>query len=239
MDRLFTIAAKLFHFVARHRWSVPLAVLSTGFFVHLAMEVREGELDGFDSAVAAAVTSLRGKIDYPMLALTYFGKGLCLAAVTALTVAVLLATKRRKEAIFVAAAASGTGLLNGGLKLAFHRARPDATFDYLIDAPSSFSFPSGHAMGSMGVLVSILVALHVCRIPRPVLVAITALTALVVFGIGMSRVYFGVHYPSDVLAGQLAGAAWVSAMTGWFYPRLLPGEEAKDPPPVSPSEQTT
>ena len=230
---------KLFGFVNRHRWSVPLAVLSTAVFVHLAMEVREGELDVVDAAVAGAVTELRGHVDYPMLALTYFGKGLCLAAVTTVAVLVMVVVHRRKEAIFLAACGIGTGLLNAGLKLAFHRARPDATLDYLIESPASFSFPSGHAMGSMGVLVSIVVALHVCRIPRPLWLFVTALVAVLVLGIGLSRIYFGVHYPSDVLAGQLAGAAWVSAMTGWFYPRLLPGEEAAEPAPVSSSGQTT
>lgn len=236
---VFTIVSKLFGFVNRHRWSVPLAALSTAVFVHLALEVRDGELDAVDAAVARAVTALRGRVDYPMLALTYFGKGLCLAAVTALAVVVMLVVRRRREAFFLAACGIGTGLLNAGLKLAFHRARPDATLDYLIESPSSFSFPSGHAMGSMGVLVSIVVALRVCRVPRAIWIVVTALVAVLVMGIGVSRIYFGVHYPSDVLAGQLAGAAWVSAMTGWFYPRLLPGEEAEEPAPVSSSGQTT
>ena len=49
---------------------------------------------------------------------------------------------------------------------------------------------------------------------------------VVILGVAASRVYFGVHYPSDVIGGMLAGAAWIAAVTGWFYPRLLPGEAA-------------
>ena len=57
------------------------------------------------------------------------------------------------------------------------------------------------------------------------------LIGLYVVGVALSRVYFGVHYPSDVIGGQLGAAAWVSALTGWFYPRLFPGEETVEPAP--------
>jgi membrane-associated phospholipid phosphatase len=78
----------------------------------------------------------------------------------------------------------------------------------------------------MGVFATSLVILHVVGAPRPVRLAAIVAVALVVSGVALSRVYFGVHFASDVLGGQLAAAAWVSALTGWFYPRLLPGEEA-------------
>jgi membrane-associated phospholipid phosphatase len=45
-----------------------------------------------------------------------------------------------------------------------------------------------------------------------------------ILGVAASRVYFGVHFPSDIVGGQLGAAAWVAAATGWFYPRLLPNE---------------
>ena len=57
-------------------------------------------------------------------------------------------------------------------------------------------------------------------------VAVGSFSLLVILGVAASRVYFGVHYPSDVIGGMLAGAAWIAAVTGWFYPRLLPGEAA-------------
>ena len=140
-------------FVSRHRWSLPLSLASTVSLLHLASEMREGELASFDARVAEAVHGLRGSMDGVMLALTELGGGAGMAVVSVALVSVLLILQRRRTALFMAIAALGTLVLSTSLKLLFHRARPvDVT--YLIQTPSSFSFPSGHAMGSMGVLAS-------------------------------------------------------------------------------------
>ena len=86
-------------------------------------------------------------------------------------------------------------------------------------------------MGSMGVLVSVVVVLYAVCTPRLLRRLATVVIALFVIGVALSLAYFGVHYPSDVIGGQLAAAAWVSALTGWFYPRLFPGEETLEPAP--------
>lgn len=217
-------------FVSRHRWSLPLSLASTVSLLHLASEMREGELASFDARIAEAVHGMRGSMDGVMLALTELGGGAGMAVVSVALVSVLLILQRRRTALFMAIAALGTLVLSTSLKLLFHRARPvDVT--YLIQTPSSFSFPSGHAMGSMGVLASTLVVLYAVGAPRPLRWLATALIVPFVFGVALSRVYLGVHHPSDVLGGQLAAAAWVSALTGWFYPRLFPGEEALEPAP--------
>lgn len=218
------------HFVQRHKWSLPLAVVSSASLLHLASQMQEGELVGVDAAVARVVMGWRGSMDGVMLTLTRLGGWEGMTVVTVVTVGVLLLLGRRREATFMASSAGGTLLLSTALKLIFQRARPEDAL-YLISAPSSFSFPSGHAMGSMGVLATCAVVLHVLRAPRLARMAANVAVASIACGVALSRVYLGVHYPSDVLGGQLAAAAWVSAITGWFYPRLLPGEEALEPAP--------
>lgn len=224
------LARRAAGFVSRHRWSVPLSLSSTVSLLYLENEISDGDVDSIDAVAAGVVHGWRGSMDGVMLACTQLGGGVGMAVVSFAVVAALIIKQRRRTALFMAIAALGTLALSSGLKLLFHRARP-ADLDYLIQIPSSFSFPSGHAMGSMGVLASTVVVLYAVRAPRLLRTIATLIIALFVFGVALSRVYFGVHYPSDVVGGQLAAAAWVSVLTGWFYPRLFPGEETLEPAP--------
>jgi undecaprenyl-diphosphatase len=105
------------------------------------------------------------------------------------------------------------------LKLIFRRARPEAFFGYA--EPITYSFPSGHSIVSAcfyGVLAAILTARMKSRARR---IAIWMAAALLAFLIGLSRIYLGVHYPSDVLAGYAAAVIWVVAVrTGYERWRL-------------------
>lgn len=225
------VVTKVWRFVRRHRWSLPLAGGSLFSFSELAEEMREGEVAAFDSAVATSVTAWRGSLDWLMVALTRSGDGTWMTLTCVVAVVALYAFRKRREAVFVAACGIAAGLLSTSLKLAFQRARPDAAAGYLVDLPSSFSFPSGHAMGSACVAGSLaIVAFAKLRSPWRWLVVAAAF--LYIVGVGISRIYLGVHFASDVLGGQLASAAIVAAMTGWFYPSLLPGEATKRPAPA-------
>jgi len=215
----------------RNVWSLSTSALSAFCFVQLVMEIREGELVKFDAVVGDAIVRWRGTLDPVMLGLTRFGTGESLVAFTALATALLAVRARRKEAAYLVLAAGGTWLCNLGLKLLFHRARPDAAVSYLIATPRSFSFPSGHAMCSVGVLAGLAVVLQNLGWPRARARVVGAGCLLLAIGVGVSRVYLGVHFASDVLGGQLAAAACVSALTGWFYPRLLPGERVSSAEP--------
>ena len=117
---------------------------------------------------------------------------------------VLLAGKHVRKAIFVAASVIGSLALNFATKAIFARERPSLWES--IAPEHSYSFPSGHAMGA-ATLAAVLVLLTWNRPGRwHVLVLSTAFATWV----GASRVYLGVHYPSDILAGMLAAVAWCS-----------------------------
>lgn len=213
--------------LCRHPWSISLSLLSGLCFAQLAAEVREGELVAFDDLMGDALTRWRGTVDPLMLALTHFGGWRWLTLVTVIVVLALAMRGRWKQAIYLVLAASGPVLLNWGLKLLFQRARPGSAVLYLVAEPSSFSFPSGHAMSSVGVLLGVAVLAQTLGWPRTWSHLVAAVCCLLALGVGVSRIYLGVHFASDVLGGQLAAAAWVSALTGWFYPRLLPGERVE------------
>jgi membrane-associated phospholipid phosphatase len=148
------------------------------------------------------------------VAISRLGSGLALT-ILGCAGAVLLAVRR--EWIVLggwAAAFTGVGLLDHGLKIAIHRPRP-TYFPALIPHPGSWSFPSGHAMGSVvgyGMLAYVL--LLVGRGSRPTRATIVAAAVVLVIAIGVSRLYLGVHYFSDVVGGYAAGLVWLSACVG-------------------------
>jgi undecaprenyl-diphosphatase len=222
----------------RHRWSVPLSLVSATFFARLASEVSEHELDAFDRGMQRLVDGWRGSFDTPMVFMTDAGSFLPVIAFTSAVLVVLASSRRKREARHLLFSALGCLLLNVLLKLLFHRARPDAEPPYLLPRPTSLSFPSGHTMGNAGVVGSLVVIIRGARPARLVWVAAAIIGALWVGGVALSRVYLGAHYPSDVLGGLLAAAAWLSAVTGWLYPRLLPHERTTLGPSLERSERS-
>jgi len=209
-----------------HRWSLPLSAASALFFARLGNEMSEGELDGFDAAMQHVVDGLRGHFDQAMLFMTRAGDVPPMTLLTLIVLIALMVCGRPREARFLLLGTLGSLLLNIGLKALFHRARPAAVLAYLLPVPDSLSFPSGHTMGATGVIGSLMIVLRVLRPPRLVYWSAAILGACFILGVAVSRVYLGAHYPSDVLGALLAEAAWLSALTGWSYPRLLPGESS-------------
>jgi undecaprenyl-diphosphatase len=118
-------------------------------------------------------------------------------------VAALWFRQRRRDAVFTATSFIGSALINIAAKHYYGRARP-SLWESL--APeTTFSFPSGHAMGSMTLATVLVLLAWRTRWRGPVI----AVSALFVLAVGASRPYLGVHYPSDVLAGWAAALAWV------------------------------
>ena len=137
-----------------------------------------------------------------------------MALLVAAVAAVLFLRRHRASAVFLVIVAAGGVLLNEGLKMMFARARPLAAS--AIAAAHGYSFPSGHAMGSFVVFGAI--AHLVVRQPWRWKVKsawLAMLLALVVL-VGLSRVYLGVHWISDIAAGWSAGGVWLAAATVAF-----------------------
>ena len=145
------------------------------------------------------------------------GSAPVLILVTLAVIGYLVLERKRHAAWLVVAATLGGMLLGWGLKYAFARERPELVPHLTTYAHPSF--PSGHAMNSAVVyltLAALLVRTQVRRRAKAYVIVV----ALVVTGlVGVTRVYLGVHYPTDVLAGWTAGAAW--AVGCWLAARWL------------------
>ena len=221
------LALRLGGFVSRHRWSLPLSGLSAVCFAYLASELQEGELNDFDRVVSTAVVAARGSVDPPMYWLTRLGDGRSLTAIVLLVATLCGFLGRRREASFVLVIGAGTWTWIFLLKQVFQRSCPDLAQLYVLSSPHSFSFPSGHAFGATAILLALVVAARAFGLRGAALAGATVCALLTAIGVAASRVYFGVHFPSDVLAGMFAASAWVAAVTGLFYPAALPGEHAR------------
>jgi undecaprenyl-diphosphatase len=135
------------------------------------------------------------------------GDGLIAAAVLSITL--FLAFRWRRAAVWMLVNISGTLILDLTLKYSFARLRPTPFF---VPMPRTPSFPSGHSLFSF-CFYGVLAGLLADRIEsRQWQVLIWTFAAVLVGAIGLSRIYLGVHYPSDVLAGYLTGTLWVSTM---------------------------
>jgi undecaprenyl-diphosphatase len=142
-----------------------------------------------------------------MRVLTMFGGPLVLFSLS-LVVGLGFYAKRKYRAmtLFVATMA-GSSLLNIVLKLSFHRTRPLPFFD--TEIPTSFSFPSGHALMSFCFYSSMAALISAGSNSRTFRIVVWALAALLIAAVGVSRIYLGVHYPTDVVAGYTAAFIWV------------------------------
>jgi undecaprenyl-diphosphatase len=188
--------------------SVALVVL-----IWIAAEVASGRGAAFDEAVRHAVQARAfSGLTCVMLWMTQLGAWWFLVPAGLLVVWRLAATGRKHGAILLAGSALGGEGLTQILKLVFHRTRPQAFFG--LTSPANYSFPSGHAITACcfwGVLAAILAARARSGWAKAGLWTSAAVLAVLV---GFSRVYLGMHYPTDVLAGYAVGVMWVAVVRG-------------------------
>lgn len=193
---------------------IVAAVCLAGWF-ELAEDFSYSEnVAAFDAAVVAVVSSLRGPVlTVLMRVVTASGGIVAVSLFTAGLVAALASRGRRCEATVVGVTVAMGVAISTVFKGVFGRVRPPAELA-LIPLPSSASFPSGHAMGSMMLALSAgWVAWRTVKRPAARWAMVVALGAWAVL-VGFSRVYLGVHWPSDVLASWLLGGAWFALVIG-------------------------
>ena len=150
------------------------------------------------------------------------------------TLLFLLQIGRRAEAAWLAASIAGASAFNAGLKSILHRPRPELVPHLAV--VSNASFPSGHAMISAAIYLTIAAMLSETQPKRSARIFLMVFAGLLVLLIGCSRVYLGVHWPSDVLAGWCLGSVW--ALVVFAVNRTLrtrSGSRAIRHPPPQPS----
>jgi len=204
-----------------------LAGLGAALFLGLAAAVHLGGLVGIDTAIREAVHRLSSpRMTVAASGVTRLGSLGPILVFAAIAVAVLIRAHRRGEAVLLVATLVAALAFENGLKYLFHRPRPAPFFG---TDPSSYSFPSGHALFALGFygMLAILVGRAVQSDAAKA--GLWAATSLLVLAIGASRIYLGVHYPSDVLAGYLVAAALVAILLG--AERRLQFEKVADRPP--------
>jgi undecaprenyl-diphosphatase len=219
LDRFVVQSMSMTEGAAKRRidpW-VWVAVLSLLGFTILAVVVDQQGAVAFDAPVAAFVTGLPVPTAV-WLGITWMGD-VVLIPIGFATVVTLLLLHRPWTALICGIALTGASVWTYVIKVTIERARPPG--EPLIVA-AGFSFPSGHSLNS--AVTYGIIALLVWRSDLPAWVRVTtavALAALVV-AIGLSRIALGVHYPSDVLGGWLAGLA-VVATVAVFTPSTMDG----------------
>lgn len=185
-----------------------LAAFALWVFAQIAEEVLEAESYAFDTNILLTVRSWQSPLlDVAMLGITFIGDPLVLLISCLILGTWLLQLKQKSEATTLAVAAIGAIGLNVLLKQLFSRARP-ALWDRVVDV-GQYSFPSGHAMVSM-VIYGFIGYILANRYRRQQW-WIISLTTLLVIAIGFSRLYLGVHWPTDIIAGYAAGLVWLIA----------------------------
>lgn len=208
-----------------HPWRDAVIALATvllfAWLIQLAVPGGTGELDAAGRRVVHSYAApwLTALMRWASTA----GSGLVLWPLGALVAVLLARAGRVREAALFGVAVVGANLVSESMKLFFRRARPEPWFGYAL--PSTYSFPSGHAFVSFCFYLCLAEIVIRDEWPLARKVAIWTAAVACTMTIGLSRVYLGVHYPTDVLAGYVAGIAWTTLIRGahhmWWGRRVV------------------
>ncbi|SDN67792.1 phosphatase PAP2 family protein [Bacillus sp. OK048] len=184
-------------------------------FTITSLFISDHKIIDFDHDIIAAIQGLESPLlTKVMRFFTFIGSTPVVIVLMILVIIFLYKVlHHRLELILLISAILGSAVLNQILKQVFHRIRPN--FHRLIDI-SGYSFPSGHAMNAFTVyvIISFLLWRHIpSKWGRSLLICIST---VMILAIGISRIYLGVHYPSDIIGGYLASGFWL-AVAIWFF----------------------
>lgn len=187
------------------------ALVVTAGLVELHDEILEASFRQGDRAIQSWMHRLATPmLTQVMLGLSWIGSPFALVPAVTLAAVWMWCRRLKHDAVMVVAAALGGVALNEMMKLYFKRLRPDLPWAFVQE--DSFSFPSGHSVLAM-VMYGVIVYKAQNKLRSLwAKVALLVGALLMVVGIGVSRVYLGVHYPSDVAAGYFVGAVWLAAV---------------------------
>ena len=187
---------------------VALAAVAFFFFKKQAEHVVEGRADRYDMIVFDIVHRIdNSSMHRFMEAITQLGSHAGISAAAGITALAMLKEGRKQDAWTVAVSTGGAMAINTMLKNVFERQRPQ-NLARRIKLPRSHSFPSGHSLLSAATYP--IVAHHFVQNRSVATQAgVHTMTAFTILGVGFSRIYFGVHFPSDVLGGFAAGFGWL------------------------------
>lgn len=188
------------------------ALLLLYLFSELTEDLLRHEFTSLDNNFELWIHGFTNPVfDFIFNVFTTIGGGWGMSVFTGLSLLVLLLRRHYYSAIMVFLAVGGGLLINFVLKNLFQRPRPDL-WESTFARPSSFSFPSGHATMSLclfGVLTWVF--FHLLKTWR-LKVGLAILMGFTIFMVGLSRIYFGVHYPTDVVGGYLSGGFWLALL---------------------------
>jgi undecaprenyl-diphosphatase len=186
-----------------------IAMAGTYAFAKLAEVVQEGYTQPFDESVLRWMERHQTPwLEALMIEVTMLGTWIVVLSIVSVAGLFLWLTRHRYSAMLLLIATAGGIGLNSILKIGFSRPRPQV-FEWGTHVSTS-SFPSGHAMSSTVVFITVAYLAARLQKTRVARLATLVVAGLIVALICFSRMYLGVHYPSDVTAGVIVGLAWAA-----------------------------
>jgi len=189
---------------------IAWTLITLALFIRLAAALSSDSIQNFDAAIrldihqwaSPPLTSLAQGI-------TVLGSVRFIGMAFVIAIAGCLKVGWQQSAVTLTWTMAGAIVLDNAIKYSFHRARPEPFFGI---EPDTYSFPSGHAMFALCFYCTLANVFAERLRSRFARAAIWTVAALLVAAIGLSRIYLGVHYPTDVLGGYLAAAFWLGAV---------------------------